>query len=493
MDETSELVQQRIKKLEALRMEGIDPYPNDFRVTHTSSDLHGTFDSLSDEELKSVEETFYLAGRIMALRDFGKASFIQIQDRKGRIQAYLRKDIVGDAAFQLFKSFDIGDFIGVEGKIFRTKTRELTLQVQNVKLLVKSLRPLPEKWHGLTDIEARYRQRYLDLMVNPKVKEIFVTRIKAIQKIRDFFAQRDFMEVETPMLHPIPGGATAKPFKTHHNALDMELYMRVAPELFLKRLVIGGLERIFEINRCFRNEGISTLHNPEFTMLEFYQSYATYEEMIKMTEELLSSIVKEIHGGLHLRYQGKEIDFTPPWRRILYRESLLEYGKVDSVVMKEPSRAIELAKSLGLELRRGTSHGKVLDDLFKELVEPHLVQPTFVTHYPTEVSPLSRRNGKDSEVVDRFELFIAGREIANGFSELNDPVDQRQRFVRQLKERADEADAVLNLDEDFLRALEFGMPPTAGEGIGIDRWVMLLTDAPSIRDVIFFPLLRMEK
>jgi lysyl-tRNA synthetase class 2 len=295
------------------------------------------------------------------------------------------------------------------------------------------------------------------------------------------------------MLHPIPGGATAKPFRTHHNALDMELYLRVAPELFLKRLVIGGLERIFEINRSFRNEGISTLHNPEFTMLEFYQTYATYEEMMKMTEELLSSIVKEIHGGLRLHYQGKEIDFTPPWRRLFYKESLLEYGKVDSVIMKEPSRAIELAKRLGLELRRGTSHGKVLDDLFKELVEPHLVQPTFVTHYPTEVSPLSRRNGKDPEAVDRFELFIAGREIANGFSELNDPVDQRERFAQQLKERAEEADAVLNLDEDFLRALEFGMPPTAGEGIGIDRWVMLLTDAPSIRDVIFFPLLRMEK
>ena len=493
MDETSELIQQRIKKLEILRKDGIDPYPNDFRVTHTSGDLHEAFDSFSDEELKSVGETFCLAGRIMAIRDFGKASFIQIQDRKGRIQAYLQRDMIGDAAFQLFKTLDIGDFIGLEGKIFRTKTRELTLQAQSFQLLVKSLRPLPEKWHGLTDIEARYRQRYLDLVANPKVKEIFLTRIKTIQKIRDFFTKRDFMEVETPMLHPIPGGATAKPFKTHHNALDMELYMRVAPELFLKRLVIGGLERIFEINRCFRNEGISTHHNPEFTMLEFYQSYSTYEEMIKMTEELLSSIVKEIHGGLHLHYQGKEIDFSPPWRRIPYKESLLEYGKVDPVIMKEPSRAIELAKGLGLELRRGTSHGKVLDDLFKELVEPHLVQPTFITHYPTEVSPLSRRNGSDPEVVDRFELFIAGREIANGFSELNDPIDQRERFVRQLKERADEADAVLNLDEDFLRALEFGMPPTAGEGIGIDRWVMLLTDAPSIRDVIFFPLLRMEK
>ena len=493
MDETSELIQQRIRKLEDLRNNGIDPYPNDFRVTHTSRDLHETFDSLSDEELKSGGETFCLAGRIMAIRDFGKASFIQIQDRKGRIQAYLQRDIVGESAFQLFKTFDIGDFIGLEGKIFRTKTRELTLQVQRFRLLVKSLRPLPEKWHGLTDIEARYRQRYLDLIANPKVKEIFLTRIKAIQKIRDFFTQRDFIEVETPMLHPIPGGATAKPFKTHHNALDMELYMRVAPELFLKRLVIGGLERIFEINRCFRNEGISTQHNPEFTMLEFYQSYATYEDMIKMTEELLCSMIKEIHGGLRFTYQGKELDFTPPWRRIRFNDSLLEYGKVDPAILKDPSKAIEVAKKLGLEMQKGTSHGRALADLFKEMVEPQLLQPAFVIQYPTEVSPLSRRNGNDPEVADRFELFIAGREIANGFSELNDPVDQRERFVQQMKERGDEADAVLTLDEDFLRALEFGMPPTAGEGIGIDRWVMLLTDAPSIRDVIFFPLLRMEK
>ena len=401
MDETSELIQQRIRKLEDLRKNGIDPYPNDFRVTHTSRDLHETFDSLSDEELKSGGETFCLAGRIMAIRDFGKASFIQIQDRKGRIQAYLQRDIVGESAFQLFKTFDIGDFIGLEGKIFRTKTRELTLQVQRFRLLVKSLRPLPEKWHGLTDIEVRYRQRYLDLIANPKVKEIFLTRIKAIQKIRDFFTQRDFIEVETPMLHPIPGGATAKPFKTHHNALDMELYMRVAPELFLKRLVIGGLERIFEINRCFRNEGISTQHNPEFTMLEFYQSYATYEDMIKMTEELLCSMIKEIHGGLRFAYQGKELDFTPPWRRIRFNDSLLEYGKVDPAILKDPSKAIEVAKKLGLEMQKGTSHGRALADLFKEMVEPQLLQPTFVIQYPTEVSPLSRRNGNDPEVADR--------------------------------------------------------------------------------------------
>ena len=493
MDEASELFQQRIQKLEALKAEGIDPYPNHFRVTHTSNDIHEAFGSLSDEELKSTKETFCLAGRIMAIRDFGKASFIQIQDRKGRIQAYIQKNIVGDQAFQLFKTFDFGDFVGFEGKVFRTKTGELTLQIQSFQLLAKSLRPLPEKWHGLTDVEIRYRHRYLDLIANPRVKEIFLTRIQAIQMIRDFFTHRGFIEVETPMLHPIPGGATAKPFKTYHNALNMDLYLRVAPELFLKRLVIGGLERIFEINRSFRNEGISTQHNPEFTMLEFYQSYATYEDLMRMTEELLCSMVKGIFGGLRLTYGGKEIDFTPPWRRIRFKESLLESGRVDSVILKEPSKAKEAAEALGLELRKGTSHGRVLADLFKEVVEPHLIQPAFVTHYPTEVSPLSRRNGDDSEVVDRFELFIAGREIANGFSELNDPIEQRERFLQQLKERGNEADSFLRLDEDFLHALEFGMPPTAGEGIGIDRWVMILTDSPSIRDVIFFPLLRMEK
>jgi len=493
MDESSELIQQRVRKLETLRKEGIDPFPNDFKATHTTSDLHETFASKSEEELKSVEERFSLAGRIMAIRDFGKASFIHIQDAKGRIQAYLQRSVVGDQAFKDFKTFDIGDIIGLEGKVFRTKTGELTLLVEALRLLVKSLRPLPEKWHGLTDIEARYRQRYLDLIVNPKVKEVFLKRIRAIQRIRDFFGQRGFVEVETPMLHPIPGGATAKPFKTHHNALDMDLYMRVAPELFLKRLVIGGFERIFEINRSFRNEGISTQHNPEFTMLEFYQAYATHEDMMGMTEELLSSMVEEMHGKPSLTYQGKEIDFTRPWQRRPFKEVVLEYGKFDPAILKDPSKAIEAAKGLGLELKKGTSHGRVLADLFKEVVEPHLHPPTFITHYPTEVSPLSRRNGKDPTVVDRFELFIAGREIANGFSELNDPIDQRERFIQQLKERGDEADFFLRLDEDFLRALEFGMPPTAGEGIGIDRWVMLLTDSPSIRDVIFFPLLRMEQ
>ncbi len=492
MDETNELFRQRIRKLEALRKEGIDPFPNDFRVTHTSKDIHEMFDSASEEELKSIKETFFIAGRIFAIRDFGKTSFIEIRDSNGRIQAYLQKETVGEEAFQLFKKFDIGDFIGIEGKIFRTRTGELTIHVQRFRLLVKSLRPLPEKWHGLTDIEIRYRHRHLDFISNPRSKETFLKRIKIIQKIREFFIERGFYEVETPMLHPIPGGATAKPFRTHHNALNMELYLRIAPELFLKRLVIGGFERIFEINRCFRNEGISTLHNPEFTMLEFYQSYANYQDMMEITEELLCSTVREINNGLTISYQGKEIDFTPPWRRLRFDEALLEYGGFDSDIIKEHSKAIDVAKGLGLELKRGTSHGRVLAELFKEKVEHHLTQPTFITHYPTEVSPLSRRNGENPQVVDRFELFIAGREIANGFSELNDPIDQRERFLQQIKERIDETDSNF-IDEDFLYALEFGMPPTAGEGIGIDRWVMLLTDSPSIRDVIFFPLLRLEK
>jgi lysyl-tRNA synthetase class 2 len=493
MDETSELIQQRIRKLEALRKEGVDPYPNDFKVTHTSKDIHETYGLKPDEELKSVDETPSLAGRIMAIRDFGKACFVQIQDRAGRIQVYLRKDIVGDEAYRWFKSFDIGDFVGVKGRVFRTKTGEVTLQAQAVQLITKSLRPLPEKWHGLTDVETRYRHRSLDLIANPKVRETFLIRTQAIRWIREFFTDHGFVEVETPMMHPIPGGATAKPFKTYHNALGMDLFLRVAPELYLKRLVIGGFEKVFEINRCFRNEGISTLHNPEFTMLEFYQSYATYEDLIAMTEELLCSMVKKICGGFSLTYGGQQLDFTPPWKKVRYQDALIQYGGFDPDVIREPSKAWKAAEELGLELKKGASHGRVLDDLFKERVEPSLHQPTFITHYPTEVSPLSRRNGEDPEVVDRFELFIAGREIANGFSELNDPIDQRERFLKQLSEKEDEENDGLRLDEDFLHALEFGMPPTAGEGIGIDRWVMLLTDAPSIREVIFFPLLRLEK
>ncbi len=493
MDEINELIQQRLRKLETLKNQGFDPFANDFKVTHTSKEIIDTYGNLQDDELMAIQQTFSIAGRILAIRNFGKASFLQILDRKGKLQAYIQKEKVGEEAFKIFKSLDIGDFVGLTGKIFRTKTRELTIEVYSLKPLVKSLRPLPEKWHGLTDVETRYRHRYLDLISNPRVKEMFLIRIKTIQLIREFFTKRDFMEVETPMLHPIPGGATAKPFKTYHNALNMELYMRIAPELYLKRLVIGGFERIFEINRCFRNEGISTQHNPEFTMLEFYQSYSTYEDLMEMTEELICSIIKETHGGLKITYQGGNIDFTPPWKRIRFKESLIEYGGLDPDCLRDPIKAEEEAKKIGIELKKGSSYGRILAELFKELVEPKLFQPTFITHYPIDVSPLSRRNREDPGLADRFELFIAGREIANGFSELNDPIDQRERFLQQLKEREDERDLFLSIDEDFLKALEYGMPPTAGEGIGIDRLVMILTDAPSIRDVIFFPLLRLER
>lgn len=493
MDETNELIQQRLRKLETLKKRGFDPFSNDFKVSHTTKEIIDNYSNLQDEELKRIQQTFSIAGRILAIRNFGKASFIQILDRKGKLQAYIQKDRVGDEVFKIFKSLDIGDFVGITGKIFRTKTRELTIEVHSLKPLVKSLRPLPEKWHGLTDVETRYRHRYLDLISNPRVKEMFLIRIKTIQMIREFLTERDFMEVETPMLHPIPGGATAKPFKTYHNALNMELYMRIAPELYLKRLVIGGFERIFEINRCFRNEGISTQHNPEFTMLEFYQSYSTYEDLMNMTEELICSILRKIHGGLKITYQGKDIDFTPPWKRIRFKESLIEFGGLDPEYIDDPIKAENEAKKLGIELKKGASLGRLLAELFKELVEPKLFQPTFITHYPIDVSPLSRRNREDPTLADRFELFIAGREIANGFSELNDPIDQRERFLKQLKEREDEKDLFLSIDDDFIKALEYGMPPTAGEGIGIDRLVMILTDSPSIRDVIFFPLLRLEK
>ena len=487
MEESRDLVDQRIRKLEVLREEGINPFPNDFKVTHTSEDIHKNFGSLPDETLESAGELFTLAGRIMAIRDFGKASFVQVQDRNGRIQAYVRRDIIGDQAFQIFKALDIGDFIGVEGRVFRTKTHELTVRVQAFRLLGKSLRPLPEKWHGLTDIEARYRQRYLDLVANPKVKEVFLTRMKAIEKIRQFFTQRDFIEVETPMLHPIPGGATAKPFKTHHNALDMELYLRVAPELYLKRLVIGGFERIFEINRCFRNEGISTQHNPEFTMLEFYQAYATYNDLMELTEGLMARVAANVTGSTTVSYQGQNIDFSGRWRRLSLYDALVEIGEIPRGILHDRAGLLEFAAQRKVTVTKTGKLGKVITKLFDTLVQPHLLQPTFIIGYPAEVSPLSRRNDQTPDLTERFELFIGGREIANGFSELNDPIDQRARFLQQVKEREDGDAEAHWMDEEYVEALEYGMPPTAGEGVGIDRLAMLLTDVPSIREVILFP------
>ncbi len=395
--------------------------------------------------------------------------------------------------FACFESFDIGDIIGVTGFPFRTKTGELSLHARGVRLLVKSLLPLPEKFHGLTDVETRYRQRYVDLIVNPDVREIFIKRSRIVNLIRSFMTSRDFLEVETPMMQQIPGGATARPFVTHHNALDMELYLRVAPELYLKRLVVGGFERVFEINRNFRNEGISVRHNPEFTMMEFYQAYATFEDLMDFTEELFSHVAEQVLGSLEFSFQGLDISFKRPWRRMTVREAILEYGDIEPQKLDDRDLALEYARSIGLDhLTDDIGYGKLLMEIFEEVAEHKLIQPTFVTAYPTEVSPLSRKNDHDPNIVDRFELMIAGREIANAFSELNDPVDQKERFLAQVAEKDKGDEEAHYMDEDYVRALEYGLPPTAGEGIGIDRLVMLLTDSASIRDVILFPQLRKE-
>lgn len=491
MEELSELQIQRRRKVDALWEAGVNPYPNDYRPQHTSADVIRTYGGM--EHIEAGGDIFVLAGRIMARRSFGKAAFITLQDRKGRLQLYVRKDEIGEEAFADFETFDIGDIIGVEGFPFRTKTGELSLHVKKIRLLVKSLHPLPEKFHGLTDVETRYRQRYVDLIVNPESREIFFKRSRIISLIRAFMVTRDFLEVETPMMHQIPGGATARPFITHHNTLEMQLYLRIAPELYLKRLVVGGMERVFEINRNFRNEGISIRHNPEFTMMEFYQAYATYEDLMDFTEELFCHVTREILGTLDFTYQGMEISFQRPWRRLTVRNAILEYGDIDTKKLEDRELALVYARSLGLDLPDDIGYGKLLMEIFEEVAEHKLIQPTFITSYPTEVSPLSRKNDNNPEIVDRFELIIGGREIANAFSELNDPVDQKERFLSQVAEKAKGDEEAHYMDEDYIRALEHGLPPTAGEGIGIDRLVMLLTDSASIRDVILFPQLRKEK
>ncbi len=493
MEETNDLIRERRKKVAEMVEKGINPYPNDFRPAHTTADIAGKFNSATAEELQGVNESFSLAGRIMFIRNFGKAAFIQIQDRNGRIQAFVQKNVIGEEAFEQFKKFDIGDIVGFEGKPFRTKTGELTVNAGFIRLLTKSLRPLPEKWHGLTDVETRYRQRYVDLMINPDVKEVFKKRGRIIQLIREYLTKMDFMEVETPMMQPIPGGATAKPFTTHHNALKMDLYLRIAPELYLKRLVVGGIDRVFEINRNFRNEGISIQHNPEFTMLEFYMAYATYEDMMSITEEMFASIAKEICGTTVIEYQGQKIDLTPPWERLSVKQAIVKYGNVDPAVLENRDNALAHAKKLGIEVKGDESLGKLITELFDALAEKKLIQPTFITEYPTEISPLSRKNDKNPEIVDRFELMIAGREMANAFSELNDSVDQKERFMKQVEAKDAGDEEAHFMDEDYIRALEYGLPPTAGEGIGIDRLIMLLTDSASIRDVILFPHMRPEK
>jgi lysyl-tRNA synthetase class 2 len=488
--EDNDLLKVRLEKIAALKAAGVDLYPNDARPMNMTADILAQYGDADGDTLAKLTQKFSLAGRLMAIRNFGKAAFIKIQDRKGQIQSYIAKDILNADAYFVFKKLDIGDIIYVSGKLFRTRTNELTIEAEELRLLSKALRPLPEKWHGLTDVETRYRQRHLDLISSSSVKETFYRRSRIIRFIRKFMDDHDFLEVETPMMQPRAGGAMARPFKTHHNALDMDFYLRIAPELYLKRLVTGGLERVYEINRNFRNEGISTFHNPEFTMMEFYQAYATYEDLMSFTEELFTGIATDIFGVLKFTYQGTEIDMTPPWRHISVKDALIQMAGMTPAALEDKVLALAFAGKTGCEVKQTDALGKVLMAIFDEVVEKKLVAPTFVTHYPVEVSPLSRRSNNQPDLTDRFELYISGREIANAFSELNDPADQRDRFLQQIKEREAGDDEAHEMDEDYIRTLEYAMPPTAGEGIGIDRLVMLFTDSASIRDVILFPLLK---
>jgi lysyl-tRNA synthetase class 2 len=490
--EESQLLRQRRQKAEDLREAGVEVYANDFRVRDCLADVERRYGDWSDEALSQEKKVYVCAGRIMSMRSFGRATFMHIKDGTGKLQIYVKRDEIGQDSYRIFKKLDMGDFVGVKGTPFRTGTGELTLLAQEVKVLTKSLRPLPEKWHGLRDVETRYRQRYVDLVVNDHVREIFVKRAKIIQKVQEFLRDHGFIEVETPMMQAVPGGATARPFKTFHNALGIELYLRIAPELYLKRLLVGGFERVFEINRNFRNEGISFQHNPEFTMLEFYQAYATFEDLMPFTEEMICWAAQEVNGSLQLTYQGKEIDLKRPWQRYRLKESLVAIGGLAAGEVEDAQGLRARAQKLDISTT-GQEPGKILTKLFDVLVEPKLDQPTFITHYPLEVSPLSRRNEDDPSLADRFELFIAGREIANGFSELNDPVDQKERFMQQMAAREAGDEEAHFMDEDYVRALEYGMPPAAGEGLGIDRLVMLFTDLPSIREVILFPHLRPER
>jgi len=491
MPEDHEQIVVRRKKLQALRERGIDPYPNDFRPDHTTAEVHARLSALGEAELARAAP-LSVAGRVMALRDFGKAGFLQVQDRAGRLQVHARRDRLGDEGFEVYRLLDLGDVIGVAGRPFRTRTGELTLEAAELRLLAKALRPLPEKWHGLQDVETRYRQRYLDLIVNPDARRIFEVRARAVRYLRDFLVARGYLEVETPMMQPIAGGAAARPFVTHHNALDVDLYLRIAPELYLKRLVVGGYERVFELSRVFRNEGVSTRHNPEFTMLEFYQAHATYEDLMALTEEMLVGLAHEVAGGTTLQYGGEAIDLARPWPRRTMAELVSEHASVPAERVLDRELLGRLAVSHGITTHPSASAGHLLAAVFETVVEPLLVQPIFVTQFPLELSPLARRNDRDPRFVDRFELFVARHEIANAFSELNDPEDQRGRFEEQLRARAAGDAEAHAMDADYLRALEHGLPPTAGEGVGIDRLVMLLTGATSIREVILFPHLRPE-
>ena len=486
MDKDTNLIQLRKEKITELKDSGINLYPNDFKPSCSIKILKRIIEE-KPETLGENGNEFYMAGRMMAVNIMGKSSFIRFKEGSEQLQVYLQKNTIGDDNYSLFKKLDIGDFIGVKGPLFQTKTGEWTLQAKEFRLLSKAVRPLPEKFHGIKDPEKRYRQRYLDLIMNEDTQDIFIKRSRIISTMRHFFEEKGFMEVETPMMQPLPGGAEATPFKTWHNALGMELFLRIAPELYLKRLVVGGFEKVFEINRNFRNEGVSSRHNPEFTMVEFYQAYADYETLMDLTEEMFEIIVKKITGSTSISYQGQTIDLKKGWQRISMMDSLEQIGGINAETLNDPEALLSLAQKNNIQISKKDRHGKVLTKMFDALVEPKLIQPTFITGYPAEVSPLSRKNDINTELTDRFELFIVGREIANGFSEINDPEDQYQRFLMQVRQRDEGNSEAHIMDSEYVEALEYGMPPTAGECIGIDRLVMLLTDSPSIREVILFP------
>lgn len=484
-EELNDQMQHRRDKLAQYEDKGVYPFGQRFVVREHTQEVKDDFINFDGQPV-------VMAGRLMTMRSHGKTAFANIRDKAGDIQIYFRKDVMGEEAYEFVKMLDIGDIIGIEGHVFRTHKGEITVKVNTLTLLSKSLRPLPEKWHGLTNTELRYRQRYVDLIVNPEVRDTFVKRSKIVAKIRQYMMAHDFMEVETPMMHAIPGGAAARPFITHHNALDIDIYMRIAPELYLKRLIVGGMERVFEMNRCFRNEGIDNRHNPEFTTIESYQAYGDVEDAIRLTENIVSYCAQEVLGTQEITYQGTEINLTPPWNRITMAEGVKKYTgeDFDAVTSIEEARAI--ADRLNVEYTDNDGIGKILNLCFEDYVEANLIQPTIVYGHPKEISPLAKANRENPLATERFEAFIYGRELANGFSELNDPIDQKQRFLDQLKEREHGDDEAHRMDEDFVTALEYGLPPTSGLGIGIDRLVMFLTDSASIRDVLLFPLMKPE-
>ena len=492
MSEDINQFDERRSKLQAIRAAGI-AFPNDFQRTHEAAPLHQAHGEADHDALQATPVSVNVAGRMMLKRVMGKASFATVQDGTGRIQLYVQRDTVGEDLYSAFKHWDLGDILGATGVLFKTKTGELSIKVTAIRLLAKSLRPLPEKFHGMADQEQKYRQRYLDLITDDESRKVFVMRSKIVQKVREFLVARDYLEVETPMMHPIPGGAAAKPFITHHNALDMQLYLRIAPELYLKRLVVGGMERVFEINRNFRNEGISTRHNPEFTMIEFYEAYRDYRYLMQLTEEMFRFVAQEVLGTTCISYGGRELDLGKPFARLTVCDAIRRYHpEYTQAQLDDREYLIKEVGRLGGKIRPNEGLGGLQLLLFEETTEAELFEPTFIVDYPAEVSPLARRNDSNPEITERFELFITGREIANGFSELNDAEDQAERFQEQVAQKeAGDAEA-MHYDADYIRALEHGLPPTAGEGIGIDRMVMLLTDSPSIRDVILFPQLRRE-